>query len=129
MAYDEGLAERIRAVLDDEPGVTEKKMFGGLAFLLGGSMFVGIVKDELMVRVGPDGHDEALKDPDARPMDFTGRAMVGYVFVSPRGTFEDADLGRWVALGRKVAAALPAMVPGVKRATRPRKASAAGRRG
>jgi len=73
MAYDEGLAERIRALLEDERGVTEKKMFGGVAFLLDGKMFVGIVKHDLMVRVGPDRYQESLRRRHARPMDFTSR--------------------------------------------------------
>jgi len=75
-------------------------MFGGVCFLLGGNMFVGIVKDELMVRVGRSGHEKALKNPHARTMHFTGKPMIGYVFVAPRGTCEDADLARWVRLGR-----------------------------
>lgn len=96
MAYDEGLAERLRALLDERPGVTEKAMFGGVAFLLDGKMFVGIVKDELMARVGPDAHEAALRQPHARTMDFTGRPMRGYVFVAPEGFAEDAALQRWV---------------------------------
>ena len=95
MAYDQGLAERLRALCEQRRGVTEKAMFGGVAFLLEGKMFVGIVKDELMVRVGKDAHDEALARPHARTMDFTGRPMRGYVFVSPPGFAEDRDLARW----------------------------------
>jgi TfoX/Sxy family transcriptional regulator of competence genes len=107
MAYDEGLAERIRSVLQDEPAVSEKEMFGGVAFLLDGRMFVGIVKDDLMVRVGPARNDEALRRPHVRPMDFTGRPMVGYVFVAPAGLSEDDELERWVQLGLEHAATLP----------------------
>ena len=99
MAYDEGLAERIRDVLGEEPGVAEKKMFGGLAFMIGDKMTVGIVKDELMVRTGPERNDEALAQPHARPMDFTGRPMKGFVFVSPEGFESDERLQWWVALG------------------------------
>lgn len=108
MAYDEGLAERIRLVLDGRPKITEKKMFGGVAFLLEGKMFVGIVKDDLMVRVGPERHGEALEDPHARPMDFTGRPMAGYVFVAPAGVDDDDALARWVELGAGFVATLPA---------------------
>jgi TfoX/Sxy family transcriptional regulator of competence genes len=76
--------------------VTEKKMFGGLAFLLDGKMFCGIVKDDLMVRVGPDRHDAALAEPHVRPMDFTGRPMVGYVFVGPGGSRTEKAIRKWV---------------------------------
>jgi hypothetical protein len=98
MAYDEGLAERIRSVLEGRPKVTEKKMFGGVAFLLGGKMFVGIVKGDLMVRVGPERYSDALKKSHVRPMDFTGKPMKGYVFVAPPGVDDDAALDRWVSL-------------------------------
>ena len=81
MAYDEDLAERVRAVLPAGAAVTDRQMFGGLAFMLGGHMFCGVVKDTLMVRLGPDGADRALDRPHVRPMDFTGRPMKGMVFV------------------------------------------------
>jgi TfoX/Sxy family transcriptional regulator of competence genes len=107
MAYDEGLAERIRNALDGERGITEKKMFGGVAFLLREKMFVGIVKNDLMVRVGPTGYQSALKKPHARPMDFTGKPMAGYVFVAPEGTTEDDALADWVRRGLTFASTLP----------------------
>jgi TfoX/Sxy family transcriptional regulator of competence genes len=107
MAYDEGFVERIRSVLQDESVITEKKMFGGIAFLHKGHMFVGTAKADLMVRVGPERHEAALKQPHARPMDFTGKPMVGYVFVSPNGLTEDADLERWVRMGLSFVATLP----------------------
>jgi TfoX/Sxy family transcriptional regulator of competence genes len=100
MAYDTTLAERIRSVLARRKGVTEKAMFGGLAFLLDGKMFVGIAHDELMVRVGPGHHEEALAQPHVRPMDFTGRPMKGYVFVAPAGLRSDDALAGWVERGR-----------------------------
>lgn len=106
MAYDEGLAERIRSALDGEREVTEKKMFGGVAFLLRGKMFVGIVKSDLMVRVGPSEYEKALKNPFARPMDFTGKPMAGYVFVAPAGTTEDDALEAWVRRGLQFASTL-----------------------
>jgi TfoX/Sxy family transcriptional regulator of competence genes len=81
MAFDEGLANRIRIALGTTEDVTEKKMFGGVAFLIGGKMFCGIVGDELMVRVGPARYEDSLSKPGVRPMDFTGRPMKGYVFV------------------------------------------------
>src|SRR5215831_186013 len=98
MSFDEGLAHRIRDTVSSE-GVAEKKMLGGIAFLLGGHMFCGIAKDDLMVRVGPDRYAEALRQPHARPMDFTGRPMNGYVFVAPPGYESDAALERWVRWG------------------------------
>ena len=85
MAYDQKLADRIRALVAGRPGVSEKAMFGGLAFLLDGRMFCGVNKDDLMVRAGPARHDEALAKPHARSMDFTGRPMKGYVFVGAEG--------------------------------------------
>jgi hypothetical protein len=129
MAYDEGLAERIRAVLDGDARVTEKRVFGGIAFLLDGKMFVGVVKDELMVRVGPAGYEGALQDRHARAMDFTGRPMAGYVFVAPEGTSEEAALGRWVGLGRSFAATLAGKAGTAKKGRRNGSAGAARRRG
>ena len=107
MAYDEGLAGRIRTVLDDERGVAEKKMFGGVAFLLHGKMFVGIVKNDLMVRVGPERYGESLKQPHVRPMDFTGKPMAGYVFVAPAGVSEEETLAAWIRHGLAFASTLP----------------------
>ena len=108
MAYDEGLAERIRGVLDDEPGVSERRMFGGVAFLVKGHMSVGIVQDKLMVRVGTESYDRILRERHARRMDFTGRPMKGFVYVVPSGYEADADLQRWVNLGVSYVASLPA---------------------
>src|SRR6266576_1709031 len=96
MAYDEGLAERVREVLADRRGITEMKMFGGLAFMSRDYMFVGVVGDVLMARVGPETHEEALARPHARVMDFAGKSMEGYVFVDPEGFESDEDLTGWV---------------------------------
>jgi hypothetical protein len=85
VAYDEELAGRVRAVLPATEAVTERQMFGGLAFMLGGHMFCGVIKDTLMVRLGLDGADRALDRPHVRPMDFTGRPVKGMVFVEPEG--------------------------------------------
>lgn len=108
MAYDEGLAQRIRENLDTRRDVTEKKMFGGLAFLVAGNMCVGVVGDELMVRVGPEAYEGCLALPAARPMDFTGRPMKGFVFVSSDGVAEDEDLHAWIGRGLAFAGSLPA---------------------
>ena len=118
MAYDEGLAQRIRERLDDRGDIEERKMFGGLAFLIGGHMVVGVVKSELMVRVGPAAYAAALAEPDAREMDFTGRALRGMVYVSADGIASDERLAEWIARGVAFAASLPAK--GSRKATKPR---------
>ena len=96
MAYDEALADRIRDVLASRDGVREQKMFGGLAFMVDGHMTVGVVNDELMARVGADGEDDALAQPHARAMDFTGRPMTGFVQVSAAGVASEDDVRDWV---------------------------------
>lgn len=107
MAYDEGLAWRIHEHFDDEPGITDKKMFGGLCFLHRGNMVAGCVGDELMVRVGAEAYADALARPHAREMDFTGRALKGMVYVGEKGFAEDADLAGWLELGLRHASSLP----------------------
>lgn len=107
MAYDEQLAQRVRQTLNSQDGIVEKKMFGGLAFMLHGNMSVGVEKDNLMVRCGPDRYEEALEKPHARPMDFTGRPMKGFVYVPPAGLAVDADLQEWVQMGVDFASSLP----------------------
>ena len=96
MAYDGKLADRVRDVLEQEDGVTERKMFGGLAFMVRGHMACGIVGDDLMLRLGAESAEEAFERPHVRPMDFTGRPMSGMVFVEPNG-LHGAALRRWVA--------------------------------
>ena len=108
MAYDEGLAQRVREMLAEHSGITEKKMFGGIAFLLRGNMCCGVVGDDLMVRVGPGAYEDSLRLPAARPMDFTGRPMKGFVFVGPDGYESDDDLDAWVTRGAGFALSLPA---------------------
>ena len=108
MAYDEKLAERVRRALTPREGLSEKKMFGGIAFMLRGNMCCGIVRNDLMVRVGPERYDDALGRPHARPMDFTGRAMKGMVYVGPEGLRSDPDLNAWLRRGVEFAATLPA---------------------
>ncbi len=106
MAFDRKLAERVRGVLGTE-GVVEKKMFGGLCFMVNDAMAVGVEKDRLMVRVGPDAHDRALSMKHAMPMDFTGRPMKGLVFVDPAGLKNKAALKKWVDMGATFARSLP----------------------
>jgi TfoX/Sxy family transcriptional regulator of competence genes len=107
MAYDEDLANRIREQLAAEDAVTEKEMFGGIAFLVGGNMAVGVNHEDLMVRVGKQAGDEALEQPHARPFDMGGRPMKAWVLVAPEGVRTDAALAGWVARGVSFARSLP----------------------
>ena len=106
MAYDEDLADRVRAVLPPGEAVTERQMFGGLAFMIGGHMCCGVVKDTLMARLGPEAADQALDQPHVRPMDFTGRPMKGMVFIDSEGLHGDA-LHQWVGAAAGYARSLP----------------------
>ena len=107
MAYDETLAARIREIIGGIDGeVTERKMFGGLAFMLNGHMFTGVVGDELMLRLGDAGAEGALRPEHVREMDFTGRPMKAMVFVEPAGLHGDA-LGEWVTSAAAFAQSLP----------------------
>ena len=107
MAYDTALAERIRGALGDRDDVSERKMFGGIAFMVAGNMAVGVIRDDLMVRVGPAAHDDALARSHVREMDFAGRPMRGMVYVAPVGVASDDELARWVGAGADFAASLP----------------------
>ncbi len=106
VAYDEALAERIRIALGPRDGLTERKMFGGLAFLDRGNMCLGVTHDELMVRVGKDGLAAALLEPGAHPMQMQGRDT-GIVFVTPAAIASDAVLAAWIDRGMAVSSALP----------------------
>ena len=107
MAYDDALGARVQGVLADAPGLSERKMFGGLCFLINGHMCAGIVGSTLMVRIGPEEYAEALAEPHVRPMDFTGRPMTGMIFVDPPALASDAGLAAWVARGARYAGSLP----------------------
>lgn len=109
MAYDEYLQDRINKILSKK-GVSfeEKKMFGGLSFMINNKMAIGIVKNELMARVGPDYQEEALKRTGAKIMDFTGRPMKGYIFVEPNGFDDESDLEHWIDKSLTFNATLPA---------------------
>lgn len=108
MAYDETLADGIRTDLSRRPDVNERKMFGGLAFMLSGNMCCCVTEHGLMVRVGPDAYEDALSQPHAGLMDLTGRPMKGWVLVSFAGLESESGLSQWVKLGADFAAALPA---------------------
>ncbi len=107
MPYDEQLAGRVRAILGHHRGLTEKKMFGGLSFMLRGNMCCGVLRDDLVVRVGPEHFEMALAEPHARPMDFTGRPLKGMVYVGPDGYRSEVALTNWVTRGADFAASLP----------------------
>jgi hypothetical protein len=108
VAYDEGLAARVRDLIGDEPGLIEKKMFGGLAMMLDGNMAVGVQGENLIVRTAPEQYEQLLAERGARPFDMTGRPMRGWLLVDPDGNTEDDDLRRWVARGVEFARSLPA---------------------
>jgi TfoX/Sxy family transcriptional regulator of competence genes len=107
MAFNEELADRIRTVLGLRADISENHMFGGIAFLLSGNMFCGIVKDELMLRLGKEGAAAVLGEEHVREMDFTGRPMKTMVFIEPDGIEKDAELERWVLMGHEFAESLP----------------------
>ena len=107
MPYDEKLVERVRGVLAGK-AVEERKMFGGLTFMVQGNMCCGVAGNRLMVRVGPEKYDEALGQKHAQLMDFTGRPMKGFVFVGSEGLASDKDLAAWVQRGVEFALSLPA---------------------
>ena len=107
MAFDPALADRVRSSLAGRAAVEERTMFGGLAFMAGGHMACGVAGDELMLRLGPEGADEALDRPGVRPMDFTGRPMRSYVFVAPEAIGDDASLGDWLDRALAFVATLP----------------------
>jgi len=107
MAFDEQLAGRIRLSLGRRKGLTEKKMFGGIAFLLNGNMCCGVHRTEMIVRLAPEATDHALTDRHTRLFDLTGRPMKGWLLVEPAGLTTDAKLGKWVAVAAKYAGSLP----------------------
>jgi hypothetical protein len=108
MAFDETLAQRIRTELLEIPGYSEKKMFGGIAFLFQGNMACGVIGSDLIVRVGADNHQAALAQPYTRVFDMTGRPMSGWVQVEASGVSSDTDLHDWILQGVAFALSLPA---------------------
>jgi TfoX/Sxy family transcriptional regulator of competence genes len=108
MAFSEELAERIRQGLTSRKRIEEKKMFGGIGFLLHGNILVGVWKDSLIVRLGPEEGDEALKEPHVKEFDITGRPMKGWVLVEPQGVEDDDQMSAWIQRAVKFVGALPA---------------------
>jgi TfoX/Sxy family transcriptional regulator of competence genes len=115
VAYDEMLAQRVRDCLADEPGVREIRMFGGLCFTLNGNMCVGVIGEELMIRVGPDAYERSLALPHARPMDFTGQPLRGMVYVAAAGVRQARGLRGWVERGAGFARGLKPKAGGARR--------------
>ncbi|MCV6590630.1 MAG: TfoX/Sxy family protein [Marinobacterium sp.] len=111
MSYNEQLAQRLRTRLASDEGVSEKKMFGGLGFLLHGNMCCGVINDNLVARIGPDQYPDALKVRHARIMDFTGKPLKGFVYVEPPGIEDEDDLDTWVARCRHFVTGLPPKQP------------------
>jgi hypothetical protein len=107
MAYDEGLAERVRAIIGSPPKLVEKHMFGGIGFIVQGNMACGVNQDRLVVRLGPDAYEAALEKPHVQPFDMTGRPMRGWVVVEPAGIEAAETLEAWVAQGVAFALTLP----------------------
>jgi TfoX/Sxy family transcriptional regulator of competence genes len=108
MAFDEAVAGRVREALAGAPNVVEKKMFGGIAFMVRGNMCCGVIGDRLMLRVGPKGYATALSRPHASAMDFTGKPMKGLVYVGPAGFASPRDLETWIGKAMEFALSLPA---------------------
>ena len=107
MAYDEALADRIRDLLAARAEVSERKMFGGIAWMVAGNMACGVLGDELIVRLAPEEADKALAEPHTREFDFTGRPMRNIVMVGPEAIATDEELAGWVDAGADFAASLP----------------------
>ncbi len=111
MAYDEKLAERIRTKLKGTRGLTEKKMFGGVGFLINGNMACGVNKVDMIVRLSDQDSEAALKLAHVRLFDMTGRPMKGWIMVGPQGTTSDSAVQRWVEKGVRFAGSLPPKKP------------------
>ena len=108
MAYDEGTAERLRELFEIIPFSSERKMFGSLGFMVHGHMACGVINEQLMVRVGKENYQDALRKPFVREMDFTGRALTGFVYIEPEGFESDEELESWVRLSVEYVLTLPA---------------------
>ena len=107
MAFDEELADRVRDMLSPREGLSERKMFGGIGFMLNGNMACGVLGDDLIVRLDPEDAERALAEEDVRVFDYSGRPMKGWLFVGPAATGSAAGLDGWVEAGADHAASLP----------------------
>ena len=107
MAFDEHLAERMRAIIPGDPAHDEKKMFGGIAFFCHGNIACGVNRDNMIVRVGPDVYEAALAEDHVKEFDITGRPMTGWVEVAPPAFEDEMDLKAWIERGYAFARSLP----------------------
>lgn len=114
MAYDSGLADRVRLILERRGGFSECKMFGGVAFMINGHMCCGVTKTDLVLRLPPDAVSAALRRPHTRPMDFTGKPMKSMVFVDALGSDSDDTLREWVESALAFVRTLPPKTPSVR---------------
>src|SRR5262245_48813469 len=110
MPFDESLAARIRDTLARTKGIVEKKMFGGVGFLLNGNMLVGVWKDSIIVRIGPDAYEDALLEPHVREFDVTGKPMKGWIMVDSDGVEEDKDITTWIKRASSFVKTLPGKI-------------------
>jgi hypothetical protein len=108
MAFNEALAERIRHGLARKKGIEEKKMFGGVGFLMNGNMLVGVWKNSMIVRVGPDNYEEVLLEPHIKEFDITGKPMKGWLMVEPEGVEDGGQVKAWIQRAFKFVGKLPA---------------------
>ncbi len=115
MAFDEGLAERIRGVFQGRLDVAEKKMFGGLCFMVQDHMCCGIVEDRMMLRVGPEQYEACLSETHAHVMDFTGKPLKGMIYVDAAGIEQDGDLRGWISRALAFVESLPPKKPKKKK--------------
>ncbi len=113
MPFDDKLANRVRKILEKIEGLSEKKMFGGLCFLINGNMAFGLVNDDLMIRVEPESYEKMLSQPHVRKMDFTGKPLKGFLYIGVKGTESDKDLRKWVLKGIEFAMSLPGQEKGI----------------
>jgi TfoX/Sxy family transcriptional regulator of competence genes len=108
MPYSTDLAARIRSQLGSAAGITEKKMFGGIGFLINGNMACGVIGEDLVLRIKPEDTTQVLAQPDTRPFDFSGKPMAGWIYVDPAGFTTDPELKDWIQQGIDYAKSLPA---------------------
>ena len=111
MAYDEELAARAKEIIEELAELREQKMFGGIAFMVNDHMCVGVINEDLVLRLGDDEGEAALEDPNVRPMDFTGRPMKNFLFVSPEGVRNEEDLRGWIKKAHDFVLTLPPKKP------------------
>ena len=107
MAYDEGLAQRVREILENRLGYEEKKMFGGIGYLFFGNMACGVIREDLIIRVGAEKYTESLLKPDVELFDMTGRAMTGWVLVKKPGYHKGSSFKDWIEQGVTYSLSLP----------------------